>query len=256
MARSFHTLSIRPLDLAMPWTDAGVMKVLWLFAHPEPTSLNASLRDEGLRALRELGHEYKLSDLYAMKWDPVVREIGSREPEVVAEKEKVLWADAVVVQFPMWWYGMPAILKGWVDRVFIRGFGYGVHDAEGKVLRYGEGTLAGKRVMLLTTAGGRRSSFGPRGVNGQLDQLLFPLHHGTFWYTGMSVLPPLLVYSADRTGEPEYAAAASAVRERMRTLDTIEPIPFRTQNGGDYDTNLVLLPHLAAGRTGVDVHQR
>ena len=48
------------------------MNVLWIFAHPEPRSLSGSLRDEGLRALRELGHECRVSDLYAMRWNPVV----------------------------------------------------------------------------------------------------------------------------------------------------------------------------------------
>ncbi|NKQ55361.1 NAD(P)H-dependent oxidoreductase [Amycolatopsis sp. K13G38] len=232
------------------------MKVLWLFAHPEPASLNAALRDEGLRALRELGHEYVQSDLYEMKWDPIVREIASFDPDVVAEQEKISWADTLVVQFPLWWYGMPAILKGWFDRVFVKGFGYGLKDENGRVLRYGEGMLAGKRAMIVTTAGGRASSLGPRGVNGNLEQLLFPLQHGTFWYTGMAALPPFVVYSADRTDAAEFTAAASGLRERLARLETTEPIPYRAQNGGDYDSDLVLLPHLAAGRTDLDVHQR
>lgn len=189
-----------------------VMNVLWVFAHPEPRSLGGALRDDGLRTLRELGHDVRESDLYAMKWNPVVDAAdfgtvagderlvvgatsarayagGELSADIVAEHEKLAWADAVVVQFPLWWYGMPAILKGWFDRVFVKGFGYGVRADDGRTLRYGEGKLAGKRAMVVLSAGAREPALGPRGINGPLNDILFPLHHGTLFYAGMSVLP-------------------------------------------------------------------
>lgn len=254
------------------------MKVLWIYAHPEPRSLTGSLRDEGLRTLTDLGHEYQLSDLYAMRWNPVVDrddyaqdpgerllvagesaaayESGRLSPDIRAEHEKIEWADALVVQFPVWWYGPPAILKGWFDRVFVKGFGYGVTDENGTVLRYGEGKLTGKRALAAITLGGRRETFSPRGANGKLDDVLFPLLHGTFWYTGMSALPPFVVHSADRAGATEFETAAKDLRTRLENLATDDPIPFRYQNGGDYDEDLVLKPHLAPGRTGLDIHRR
>jgi NAD(P)H dehydrogenase (quinone) len=252
------------------------MKVLWIFAHPEQRSLNAALRDEGLRTLTELGHEYRESDLYAMGWNPLVGHedfahdpqerllvgkesaeaysSGALSEDIRREQEKVEWADAVVLQFPLWWYGPPAILKGWFDRVFIKGFAFGVADSEGRILRYGQGKLAGKRGLVVVTMGARESSIGPRGVNGELTELLFPLLHGTLWYSGISPLPPLPVYSADRAAEDDYETAAKELRERLRTLATTPPISYRYQNGGDYDDNLVLKPHLAPGRTGLQVH--
>lgn len=254
------------------------MKVLWLFAHPEHRSLNSALKDEGLRFLQAQGHETQLSDLYAMKWNPVVDAddfghdpddrllVGARSkeayaagglsPDIAAEQDRLRWADAVVIQFPLWWYGMPAILKGWFDRVFVKGFAYGVQDEQGRTLRYGEGRLAGKRAMVVLTAGGHEPAFGPRGINGDLDALLFPLQHGTLWYSGMTVLPPLLVPSADRVSDAAYADAAGRLRDRLHTLDTADPVPFRSQNGGDYDDDLVLRPHLAPGDGGLGVHQR
>ncbi|NIH86640.1 NAD(P)H-dependent oxidoreductase [Amycolatopsis granulosa] len=254
------------------------MNVLWIFAHPEGRSLNAALRDEGLAALAELGHSCQVSDLYAMKWNPVVDyddfghdprermrvaaasqeayQSGRLPADIQAEQEKLAWADAVVVQFPLWWYGMPAILKGWFDRVLVKGLGYGISADDGTVLRYGDGRLTGKRAMVVTTVGARPSSIGPRGVNGDLDDLLFPLHHGAFWYTGMAPLPPYPVFSADRLDEAGYAAAVDGLRDRLRTLPTAEPIPFRHQNGGDYDENLVLRADLAPGRSDLRVHLR
>jgi NAD(P)H dehydrogenase (quinone) len=254
-----------------------VMNVLWVFAHPEPRSLSGALRDDGLRTLRELGHDVRESDLYAMKWNPVVDAAdfgaeagderlvvgatsaraharGELSPDIGAEQGKLDWADAVVVQFPLWWYGMPAILKGWFDRVFVKGFGYGVRAGDGRTLRYGEGRLAGKRAMVVLTAGAREPAMGPRGVNGSLNEVLFPLHHGTLFYAGLSVLPPVAVYGADRVSDEQFAEARGLLRARLGTLETDEPIPFRTQNGGDYDDDLVLRPDRAPGATGLGVH--
>ncbi|MER7400429.1 NAD(P)H-dependent oxidoreductase [Streptomyces sp. NPDC000151] len=255
------------------------MKILWLYAHPEHRSLNGRLKDDGIAALRAEGHEVRVSDLYAMKWNPVVDaddyghdpadrldvanhsreayESGRLAPDIAAEHEKLDWADTVIVQFPLWWYGMPAILKGWFDRVFVKGFGYGVSDeATGRTLRYGEGRLAGKRAMVVLTVGARERELGPRGINGGLDAILFPLQHGTLWYAGMSVLPPVLVAGANRFSDERYAEAAARLRERLSTLATTPPIPYRTQNGGDYDANLTLHSHLAPGREDLGIHEQ
>lgn len=231
------------------------MNVLWVFAHPKRCSLNGSLRDAGVRALVGAGHRCRVSDLYAMNWQPTVQgdEVG---PDVLAEQEKIDWADAVVFGFPLWWYGMPAILKGWFDRVFVKGYAYGVGDPAhpGRTPRYGEGRLAGKRALVVLTAGGPAPTFGPRGINGELDQVLFPLLHGTLWYAGLSVLPPVAVYGADRLGPAGYDAAEALVRRRVLAIADTAPIPFRRQNGGDYDDTLALRPELAEGATGLAVH--
>lgn len=253
------------------------MKVLWIFAHPERRSLSGALRDEGVRALRDQGHEVRQSDLYAMRWNPVVdggdfghdpderlvvgdaseraHASGRLSGDIRAEQDKIAWADTLVLQFPLWWYDMPAILKGWFDRVFVKGFAFGITDPRsGRTLRYGEGMLTGKRAMVVVTAGARESSLGPRGINGELNDMLFPLQHGTLWYTGISVVPPLLVHGADRATDGDFALHAKRLRERLDSLATADPIPFRTQNGGDYDADLVLRPELAPGRAGPGVH--
>lgn len=254
------------------------MNVLWIFAHPDQSSLNTALRDEGLAALTEAGHPHRVSDLYAMGWKPTLDrddftedhddpagigrasghayDRGTLSEDITVEQEKLAWADAVVFQFPLWWFAPPAILKGWIDRVFVKGYAYGVTDPDhpGRTLRYGEGVLSGKRALVLTSTGGPEPAFGPRGVNGQLDQVLFPLLHGTFWYTGMSVLPPVAVYGANRLDDQQYRAAADTVRRQVTAIGETEPIPYRSQNGGDYDEDLVLKPTLAPGRAGLGVH--
>ncbi|MEU9118316.1 NAD(P)H-dependent oxidoreductase [Streptomyces sp. NPDC048506] len=253
------------------------MKVLWLFAHPDQRSLSGALMSHGLRTLEAHGHQHRVSDLYAMKWNPVVDAAdydhdptdrflvgptserayteGHLSPDIVSEQEKVTWADTLIIQFPLWWYGMPAILKGWFDRVFVRGFAFGLTDpATGRLRRYGDGRLVGKRAMVITTAGARASTLGPRGVNGDLNDLLFPLQHGTLWYTGISVVPPLLIPAADRTTPTAYETATARLGDRLRTLPTTAPLAFRHQNTGDYDDDLLLHPHLPPAPTGPAAH--
>ncbi len=256
------------------------MRILWVFAHPEQRSLNGSLMAEGLRELDRLGHESTVSDLYAMKWNPVVdtgdvdddsgasgrlvvgaaqqraHETGRLSADIRAEQEKIRWADTIILTFPLWWFGPPAILKGWFDRVLVQGFAFGLTDSAGRTRRYGDGGLAGKRALVITSVGARESSFGPRGVHGHIDEVLFPLLHGTLWYTGVAALPPLVVYGADRADGDDFAAYAEALRTRLRALPTAEPVAYRHENGGDYDDALVLRPHLASGDTGLGVHTR
>jgi NAD(P)H dehydrogenase (quinone) len=235
------------------------MKVLLVFAHPEPRSLNGALRDVAIEELEAQGHEVRVSDLYASRWKsevdrgdfPVLRpgerlvpvvasksafESNTLTDDVKAEIEKLRWADALILQFPLWWFSMPAILKGWVDRVFAYGFAYGVGEHSEKRWgdRYGEGTLAGKRAMLIVTAGGWEEHYAPRGVNGPIEDLLFPINHGMLYYPGYDVLPPFVVYRVDRFDETAFKPVAESLRERMRTLATTPPIPYRKQNGGDY----------------------
>jgi NAD(P)H dehydrogenase (quinone) len=254
------------------------MKTLWIFAHPEPGSLNSSLREEGIRALRERGHEVVESDLYAMGWKPTVDRAdfphppagngplpigdtqesayltGGLSADIRAEHEKIAWADTLVFHFPLWWLGPPAILKGWFDRVLVQGFAFGVKDEHGRSRRYGDGGLAGKRAVVITSVGARASSFSPRGIHGAVNDVLFPLHHGTFWYTGMDALPPFVVYGADRFTATDFKACADALRERMHGLESDPPLPFRHERGGDYGDDLVLLPGVAPGRTGIAAH--
>ncbi|WP_399932810.1 NAD(P)H-dependent oxidoreductase [Streptomyces kanamyceticus] len=253
------------------------MKVLWIFAHPEQRSLNGSLMRDGLRTLEALGHEHRVSDLYAMGWkatvdagdfgDPPRERLfvgaeqerahasGTLSADIVGEQGKIAWADTLVFHFPLWWFGPPAILKGWFDRVLVQGFGFGVAGLDGRALRYGDGGLAGKRALIVTSVGARESGFGPRGIHGHLEEVLFPLLHGTFWYTGMAALPPFVVYGADRLTAADRARDAAALRERLRTLPTERPLPFRHENAGAYDEDLVLRPEFAPGRSGVGVHR-
>lgn len=258
------------------------MNVLFVFAHPEPRSLNGALRDAAVAELRAAGHEVRVTDLYAEGWKSAVDRAdfpglaadsrlrvvpASAEAfahdgltsDVKAEIEKLLWADLLILQFPFWWYGMPAILKGWVDRVFAYGFAYGVGEHSDRHWgdRFGEGTLAGRRAMLIVTTGGWEEHYSARGVNGPIDDLLFPINHGILYYPGYQVLPPFVAYRVDHLDEAGFAGAAGRLRERMRTVESTPPIPYRRQNGGDYlIPALTLRPELGESASGFALHLR
>ena len=258
------------------------MKTLIVYAHPEPRSLNNSLKDLAVSTLEGAGHEVQVSDLYAMKWKAAVDaadygphassplnvpldsgrafDAGALTPDVHTEQEKLLWADTIIFQFPLWWYTMPAILKGWVDRVFTYHFAYGVgeHSETKYGERFGEGTLAGRRALLSVTAGGPESHYTPRGINGPIEDLLFPIHHGILYYPGIEVLPPFVLYGTDRMSEESFPDVAKAWVERLLTLESTEPIGFRRQNFGDYEIpSLQLKEGLeAVGRSGFGLHVR
>jgi len=223
------------------------MKVLWVFAHPEAKSLNGSLRDFGVRMLQSAGHEVRQSDLYAMRWKAVADATdfpelnpderlvyasasfrsfkdGTQSTDVKAEQDKVMWADVVLLQFPLWWFSAPAILKGWFDRVLAAGWAYRVADPTNpkRNLRYGDGTLKGKRGMLIVTTGASEPSAGPRGVIGHIDDLLFSINYGVLWYTGISVLPPHLIHGANRVSPEEYVKLEASLGERLSALLTTD----------------------------------
>ncbi|KAG6361649.1 hypothetical protein INS49_009876 [Diaporthe citri] len=259
------------------------MRVFIVFAHPEPQSLGGSLLRATVEELEAQGHEFKVSDLYAMHWKSQVDRYdfpklpadarlrvayasgeatfsGTLTDDVKREQEKLMWADTVILQFPLWWYSMPAILKGWVDRVYSLGFAYGIGEHNDKRWgdRYGEGKMLGKRAIVLVTVGGWKEHYSPRGICGPIDDLLFPITHGTLHYVGFEVLPSFVVYQSDRADEAAFNAAADELRQRLRKLSTMQPIPFRPQNGGEYELpTLVLKPEVeAASESGFSVHIR
>ena len=238
------------------------MNVLILFAHPEPQSFNGALKDVALDTLSKAGHDVVVSDLYGMGFypatgeevfaggraDPDVLSIAAEQthavenetlsPDIVAEQEKVLAANLMIFQFPMWWFGMPSILKGWVDRVFARGFAY----LPGR--KYDTGMLAGRQAMLSVTTGTSRDTYMPDGIDGDINDILWPIHNGILRYTGFDVLPPFVAYMPGRIGAAERSAQLDAYCDHLRSLETMAPLFFHPLS--DYGPNERLKPGIVA----------
>lgn len=96
-----------------------------------------------------------------------------------------------------------------------------------------------------------------RGINGPIDDLLFPIHHGILYYPGFDVLPPFVVYRTGKTDAARYAGICEALGERLDTLESATPIAFRPQNASDYAIPaLTLRDEIAPGVTGFAAHVR
>lgn len=120
------------------------MKVLVVYCHPVAESFCAAMRDAALRGLARAGHETHLLDLYAENFDPRLSRAERidyqdevRNAASVADHVAHLeWAEGLVFVFPTWWYGLPAMLKGWFDRVWLPGVAFHMPES-GKVIRPG-----------------------------------------------------------------------------------------------------------------------
>lgn len=247
------------------------MIILIVHAHPEPASFNGAMTATAVETLRAEGHNVTVSDLYAIGWqaalgpeditgaraDTALFDPSREQEHAVAEGtlaaaireelRKLSQADMVIFQFPVWWFSIPAILKGWVDRVFARGFAY----SAGR--KYGTGHFKGKRAMLALTTGTASSLYEPAGIDGDLLHVLWPIHNGIFAYTGFTVLPPFAAWMPERVGADGRRDYLDAYAERLRQIESTEPLFFHPLK--DYDEDQRLKPGIPA-RSGVQRNPR
>eukprot|EP00826_Nyctotherus_ovalis_P066649 TRINITY_DN9878_c0_g1_i10.p1 TRINITY_DN9878_c0_g1~~TRINITY_DN9878_c0_g1_i10.p1 ORF type:complete len:193 (-),score=61.17 TRINITY_DN9878_c0_g1_i10:165-743(-) len=116
-------------------------KILLVCANPNPKSFSHAILNTAVQAFKDKKYETLVRDLYAMKFDPIMRkeEIGISSlkdlpQEIQKEQEHVKWCDIITFIGPMWWYGMPAMMKGYFDRVFVRGFAHDIVEGRSKGL--------------------------------------------------------------------------------------------------------------------------
>jgi NAD(P)H dehydrogenase (quinone) len=156
------------------------MKVLVVYAHPNPQSFNHAILESFTKGLTETRHTYEVIDLYAIKFNPclsgedfVKLMEGKVSDDLKAHQEKVSQAEGIVFIHPIWWVGPPAILKGWIDRVFSMGFAYYLDEKEGKV----KGLLKNQKALVINTAGGMEEDAKMMGSTDALkkieDDLMF-----------------------------------------------------------------------------------
>lgn len=216
-------------------------KILIIHAHPEEQSFCSSLKRTAFNYFAEKGFEIKESDLYEMEFNPVggkndfnsinnpaffkyqMEQVNAYKkdlfnPNLKIEMNKLEWCDVLIFNFPLWWFGLPAILKGWVDRVFAMGFVYG--DGKGV---YENGIYKNKTAFICMTTGGPEMAYNG-GKNGDLDTILFPIHHGMFYFTGMTVLPPFISFSPARLTDIERNTEINRYLDYLKKIDTVQPI--------------------------------
>lgn len=217
-------------------TSTVVRRALIVHAHPEDASFSSAQATAAAAALRGATVEVDRIDLYAEDWDPVLSreqfldgpgyfkpqaeqlravEAETLEPAVRAHLDQLLEADLLVLSFPLWWFSMPATMKGWVDRVFAMGATFG-----GEHGIFSDGALRGKKAVLLLTTGGSGPAFAPGADEGYgaLDDFLFHIHRGMLEFVGYEVLEPVVTYGPARLTAEERSEALQHVRARLGAI--------------------------------------
>ncbi|WPR76248.1 NAD(P)H-dependent oxidoreductase [Algoriphagus sp. NG3] len=172
------------------------MKHLIIYCHPNPNSLNNHLKNVVVTQLQENSLEVVVRDLYAINFNPVISydDMAGQRKGVVADDVKreqgfILWADCISFIYPIWWTGLPAVMKGYIDRVFSYGFAYS-YDAGIQ-----KGLLEGKKAIILNTHGKSQTEYEEIGM---LKALLLTSDKGIYTYSGLEVLEHFFFDKADR----------------------------------------------------------
>ena len=234
-------------------TTESAMQILIVHAHNEPQSFCTAMYQLAISELQSLGHQVETSDLYAMHWNPVASAAdfgeranpdylvyaleqrhnfkqGTLAADIQAELARLQRADLVIFNFPVYWFSVPAILKGWFDRVLVSGYCYG-----GKRF-YDQGGLVGKRAMLALTIGGQPHMLEEGGIHGALNDMLKPVLRGTLAYTGMSVLPPFVAWHVPYISAEARADLLEQYRQTLQQLDQLTPLTMVSMD--DFDERL------------------
>ena len=192
------------------------MRTLVVHCHPDPDSFTAAVRDRAIEALRGRGDEVRLTDLYAMRFDPVLsrREQARHlepgpDPSVADHAADLQWCQQLVFIYPTWWSGQPAMLKGWFDRVLVKDVAFELPPDSNRIHAKLRNV---KRIVAITTHGSSKlinaleGEVGKRMVTRTLRAVCHPLAR-TSW---------IALYGIDTATDAQKAAFLDRVDRRLR----------------------------------------
>lgn len=224
-------------------TSTPRRSALIVHAHPEPASFSTAQMHAAASALEAQGYRVDVLDLYELSWSAILSRdefapvegtfkpqaeqmkatrAGTLPSDVQASLDAVLAADLLVLSFPLWWFSLPAILKGWVDRVFVMGATFG-----GNFGLFGEAALVGRRAVLLVTTGGPQRSFTREGNFGDIQDFLFHIHRGMLQFVGYAVLEPVITYGPAHLDDVQRARELDRTRDAFAGVDVRNPALIR-----------------------------
>jgi len=194
-------------------------RALIVHAHPEAASFCAAQMRGAARTLEAQGHKVEISDLYAQGWNaglgrgnftyaqgghfkPQAEQVRAAQNHTFAAN---VAAELLIFSFPLW-FSLPALLKSWMNRVFVMGAVYG-----SGVGTYDNGKFLGRQALLLCTMGSPESAYSPQANDGELNTAPFHIHNGMLRFAGYTVLVPVV-------GDNERAQL-ERVREAFTGLD-------------------------------------
>lgn len=207
------------------------------------------MKDAARATLDLAGHSVTVSDLHAMNFKAAADtddfgsrgnhdyltyaleqrqayEAGTLAPDILDEVEKVLAADLLILNAPMYWFSVPALMKGWIDRVFLSGPFYG-----GKRI-FDRGGLVGKRVLLTMTLGSPPHMFGENSIHGDAKLMMKPVPR-SLGYVGMTVLEPYFAYHVPYLDDTRRAEIMTDFCTYVGDIDNVPSIEM--PNLDDFD---------------------
>ena len=196
------------------------MKNLIVYAHPNSGSLNHFFKQTVLEILQESGEEIAVRDLNEINFNPVLsledmngQRMGTVADDVKTEQDFITWADRIIFIYPIWWTGMPAIMKGYIDRVFSYGFAYRYDQGVQK------GLLTGKKTIIINSHGKSNAEYEAMGMD---KALILTSDTGIFTYSGLEIQQHFYFDKADR-------ASADNISNWESQIQTILSLSVKNQ---------------------------
>jgi NAD(P)H dehydrogenase (quinone) len=214
------------------------MNILLISAHDDTKSYVAALHNTALGVLERGQHKVSVTDLYAQQFNPVAASIDFKtssgthanymfeqqramntgsgfSPDLDGEMQKVKEADLIIIHFPLWWSGPPAILKGWFERVFAMGFAWNSEN------RYNNGLLKGKKVLITVSVGDPTFFYSAEGMHkATVEQHLYSLTHGTLAFCGLDVFKPFIITNVTAAPQDELEKRIEDYRDLLQTIES------------------------------------
>lgn len=194
------------------------MKHLVVFAHPNPASFNHAILDAYTTELKASGHEVSIRDLYAVPFDPVIVQSdydminrGTPPEDIRREHDLIRWAGTMTFIFPIFWAGMPAMLKGYIEKVFSLGFAYIFEGDRPK------GILKGKKAVIINTTGGALNYYQKSGM---IENIRQTIDGGIFRFCGFQVLEHRFFVGVPISTPAERSLMLEEVRGIARSLSS------------------------------------
>lgn len=206
-------------------------KVLIVYVHPEPRSLNGHLKDIAVKVLSEKGYKVSVSDLYSENFKPLFdrtdypfytetifnpssanmmsNELDLLPEDVKREKQRLEEADLIIFQFPVWRFTSPSMLHAYFERVLLPGWAYSTDTP----------ALKGKKALICTSAGKMESDY-VHGKSGTMKENFRHILVGTLGYVGFEVLEPFITYNIFRLSNTDRGEKIHQFEEVMRHIET------------------------------------
>lgn len=210
------------------------MRALVIYCHPRPESFTAAVRDVVLERLRAAGADVRLRDLYDNGFEPVLSAEEHLNYEntdvnrcgVSDDCDDILWADTLLFVYPTWWYGLPAMLKGWLDRALVPDIAFLMPKREGETIRPGLTHIT--RLGVFTTCGASRwltflvGAPGKRTLMRGVGLLLAPRARKAF-------AAHYLMDSSTPQSRAAHLARVAARMDRLIAARAPRPVPVRRE---------------------------